>query len=63
MTILVTLPDYDKTEGFKFQWEDGFTITVKNENTYIEIAANKKIKDRKTERTISNYSYVIVSNI
>jgi hypothetical protein len=42
MTVLVTLPDYDKTEGYRFQWEDGFEIKTESETGYLGISANKE---------------------
>jgi len=40
MEIKLEIPDYDET-GFKFHWEDGFEIEVKESQGAIIISANK----------------------
>jgi len=42
MEIKLEIPDYDKTKGFQYHWEDGFEITVVNNGNSIAILANKE---------------------
>ena len=42
MIINVEIPDYDSTQGMKYNWEDGFNIEIKRVHNSIMISANKE---------------------
>jgi hypothetical protein len=42
MEIKINVPDYDISTGFKYQWEDGFRINLKEEDGIIVLTANKE---------------------
>ncbi|RYD96038.1 MAG: hypothetical protein EOP50_07140 [Sphingobacteriales bacterium] len=42
MQVTISLPDYNPETGYKFQWEDGFEISVSRETDDIIITANKE---------------------
>ena len=41
MEIKLEIPEYDKNEGFKYSWENGFEIKIETSNNDILIIANK----------------------
>jgi hypothetical protein len=42
MEIKMNIPDYDKSRGFEFKWENNFTIEVKEQGGRLVIRANKE---------------------
>ena len=42
MEIKIEIPKYTKEAGFKFEWEDGFSIETKYENGLFSIVANRE---------------------
>ncbi len=42
MQILISLQDYKPENGFRFDWEDGFDITIKKDEGAIHLLANKE---------------------